>query len=94
MSVPGSFRSDTSDPSTDIEPVTILNLSLGGAFIAYRRIPMGTRSLLRFTVPDQDVTIETEVTVRWNDDSGIGVQFDGLRARDVWALSKYLEPTP
>ncbi len=29
--------------------------------------------------------------VRWHDAQGIGLQFDGLRALDMWALNKYFE---
>ena len=35
--------------------------------------------------------IEVGATVRWSDDKATGLQFDGLRARDVWALNKYFE---
>ena len=32
--------------------------------------------------------------MRWSDDEPSGIQFDGLRARDVWALNKYFEQLP
>ena len=28
---------------------------------------------------------------RWSNIDGVGVQFDGLRARDVWALNEYFK---
>ena len=33
--------------------------------------------------------VEVGSTVRWSDAKGVGLQFDGLRARDVWALNEY-----
>jgi hypothetical protein len=72
--------------------VKVVNLSLGGAlFAASPRIPMGTRLTISFVVPAMSEAIEVGATVRWSDDNGTGVQFDGLRARDVWALNKYFE---
>jgi hypothetical protein len=68
-----------------------LNLSLGGALIAMKRLPMGERVTVTFAVPTQDDPIETAATVRWSTEDSVGVQFDGLRAKDVWALNKYFE---
>jgi c-di-GMP-binding flagellar brake protein YcgR len=68
------------------------NLSLGGANLALaQRIPMGTRLKLRFRVPTHDQPIEVGAQVRWSSEDGAGVQFDGLRAREVWSLNKYFE---
>ncbi len=49
---------------------------------------------LRFSIPTLDVPIEVEVVARWTekvDDAtyGVGVQFLGLKAREVWALTKF-----
>jgi hypothetical protein len=55
------------------------------------KLAMGQRVDLRFSVPAQEEAIETGGVVRWSDASGVGVQFDGLRARDVWALNKLFE---
>ena len=68
-----------------------LNLSLGGALIHMKRLPMGERVTVRFNLPSQEEAIETGATVRWSTDESVGVQFDGLRAKDVWALNKYFE---
>ena len=70
------------------------NLSLGGVFIETdARMPFGARLQLRFRVPTQGEAIEVGAQVRWCDSgdevSGIGVRFDGLRAREIWALHKF-----
>ena len=68
------------------------NLSLGGANVALQqRVPMGTRVKLSFRVPTHDQPIEVGAQVRWCTDDSIGLQFDGLRAREVWSLNKYFE---
>ena len=69
----------------------IVNLSLGGALVSGVRYKMGQRIQITFQVPASDQTIEVGATVRWADAKGIGLQFDGLRARDVWALNEYFK---
>jgi uncharacterized protein (TIGR02266 family) len=73
------------------------NVSLGGVFVeADRALPFGARVSLKFRLPTQtDVTI-VEGQVRWvemeeGQVKGIGIRFEGLRARDVWALNKFFE---
>jgi hypothetical protein len=67
------------------------NVSLGGAYLlTAERFPLGTKLSLRIVLPKVKDAIEVGATVRWSADTGIGVQFDGLRARDVWALGKFL----
>jgi len=76
-------------------PCTLMNLSLGGALLtAGAKIPMGSRVQISFNVPTMEEAIEVGATVRWSDDKATGIQFDGLRARDVWALNKYFEQLP
>ncbi len=74
-------------------PVELLlvNLSIGGALIRRPRLPLGVRLDIRFRVPNLDDNISTGAVVRWSTDDEVGIQFDGLRPRDVWALSKYFE---
>lgn len=73
-------------------PVSVVNLSLGGALIAATaKLSMGARVHISFTIPTTPEAIEVGATVRWSDDKATGLQFDGLRARDVWALNKYFE---
>ncbi len=68
------------------------NLSLGGVFIDTDLRPaFNARVKLRFSIPNQKEPVEVGGVVRWVDPGGFGVQFDGLRARDVWALGKYFE---
>ncbi len=74
---------------------TIMNLSLGGALISARtRHPMGTRAQISFRLPNTEHPIEVGAVVRWADDTTVGIQFDGLRARDVWALNEYFKQLP
>jgi hypothetical protein len=74
---------------------TLLNLSLGGAQVTSNaKHPMGQRLSISFKVPTQEHAIEIGATVRWADSQGIGLQFDGLRARDVWALNEYFKRLP
>jgi len=76
-------------------PCTVSNLSLGGALLsAGAKLPMGARVTITFNVPTMEEAIEIGATVRWSDDKATGIQFDGLRARDVWALNKYFEQLP
>ena len=71
----------------------IVNLSIGGALVRRPRLPLGVRTELRFAVPGYD-DISPGAVVRWSTDDEVGLQFDGLRPRDVWALSKYFESLP
>ena len=69
-----------------------MNLSLGGALLeAGAKLAMGQRLTIKFTVPAMADAIEVGATVRWSDDKTTGIQFDGLRARDVWALNQYFQ---
>ena len=71
---------------------TMLNLSLGGALLAaHKKYAMGQRVKIAFHVPAMTDAIEVGATVRWSNADGVGIQFDGLRARDVWALNEYFK---
>jgi hypothetical protein len=72
--------------------VTMVNLSLGGALVeAGSKLAMGKRAQITFRVPTMEEPIDIGATVRWADAKGVGLQFDGLRARDVWALNEYFK---
>ena len=68
-----------------------VDLPITLVLIGMKRLPMGERVNVTFTVPNQDEPITAAATVRWSTDDSVGVQFDGLRAKDVWALNKYFE---
>ena len=71
------------------------NLSLGGALLqAGLKLSMGQRVVISFTVPTMPEAIEVGGTIRWSDDKATGIQFDGLRARDVWALNEFFKQLP
>ena len=71
---------------------SIMNLSLGGALLAAtKRFAMGERCHIVFKIPTVEEAIDVGATVRWSDDKSVGIQFDGLRARDVWALNEYFK---
>jgi hypothetical protein len=76
-------------------PCTVVNLSLGGALFALdSRLAMGSRVDFRFSIPTLEEPIVIGATVRWSDEQATGIQFDGLRAREVWALNKFFEQLP
>lgn len=74
-----------------------MNVSLGGMFVECpHAVPIGASVELRFQVPTQPEPIEVAGDVRWiippgssSGQVGIGVRFQGLRARDVWALNRF-----
>ncbi len=67
-------------------------LSLGGALVESPLRPaFNTRVELRFALPGQLMPIQVGATVRWSDERGFGVQFDGLRAYAVYCLGKFFE---
>jgi uncharacterized protein (TIGR02266 family) len=73
------------------------NISLGGVFIdCDRSLPFGAKVQLKFRVPTQTELTVVDGQVRWvemeeGQVKGIGIRFEGLRARDVWALNKFFE---
>jgi hypothetical protein len=76
----------------DARPMTVSNISLGGALVSTgTRFSMGQRVQIAFTIPTLDTPIEVGAVVRWSDEKVTGLQFDGLRARDVWGLNKLFE---
>lgn len=71
---------------------TMINLSLGGALVdSGMKHPMGSRMNISFRLPTMEEPVEIGATVRWSDAKGVGIQFDGLRARDVWALNEFFK---
>lgn len=71
---------------------TMVNLSLGGALITFgERLSIGSRVDLVFRVPTAETDISVGAVVRWAGDDSMGVQFDGLRAREVWSINEYFK---
>ncbi len=67
------------------------NLSLGGTFLETDvKLREGSMVKLRFSVPTQPDPILAAALVRWTEPEGSGVCFAGLRAREMWALAKFL----
>ena len=75
---------------------TCRNVSLGGMFVHLDEpIPFGETIRLRFELPDLDHPVEVDAHVRWTQpDLGVGVQYTGLRAREVWALQQLFSAHP
>ena len=75
------------------------NISLGGLYLeSASPLPIGTTVQLRFQLPTQPEPVEVAGDVRWvvkkgaaGNQSGIGIRFQGLRARDVWALNRFFQ---
>ena len=74
-----------------VTDITMTNISLGGALVSGTKQPMGARASITFKVPTLAQPIEVGTTVRWSDAKGVGLQFDGLRAQEVWALNEYFK---
>jgi uncharacterized protein (TIGR02266 family) len=74
-----------------------VNISLGGMFLdAAAPLDIGATVQLRFSLPTQPEPVEVAGDVRWvvkRDGAhlGIGIRFQGLRARDVWALNQFFQ---
>jgi hypothetical protein len=71
------------------------NLSLGGALLAWEgQVALGDRMEISFRIPTLENPIKVGGAVRWCGGGSVGMQFDGLRAREVWSLNKYFETLP
>jgi uncharacterized protein (TIGR02266 family) len=74
------------------------NISLGGLFVeTTKTFPLQTRLQVRFRIPTQPEPIEVLGEVRWiepgsaDQSAGMGIRFQGLRAREVWALNRFFQ---
>jgi type IV pilus assembly protein PilZ len=73
-----------------------VNISLGGLFLESSvPLELGATVQLRFSLPTQPEPVEVAGDVRWvvkrEGHQGIGIRFQGLRARDVWALNQFFQ---
>ena len=82
---------------TTEKEVIIQNISVGGLYFEdigdYKRKDVYKIS---FSIPTMDKPIECEIIIRWvetlnleTDLKGIGAQFLGITAKEVWSMSKY-----
>lgn len=74
------------------------NLSLGGMFAETEEtLPVQTPVEIRFRIPTQPEPVDVAGEVRWIESAkqgvpaGMGIRFQGLRARDVWALNRFFQ---
>ena len=75
-----------------------VNISLGGLFLD-TSTPLGAgrdRAASASSSPRSPRPVEVAGDVRWvvkrdGTRSGIGIRFQGLRARDVWALNQFFQ---
>lgn len=74
------------------------NISLGGAFVdTPDLLPLGSRLTIELHLPGAHEAIRVGAEVRWTETGhsggtpGMGLRFEGLRAREVWALNRYFQ---
>jgi c-di-GMP-binding flagellar brake protein YcgR len=73
------------------------NISLGGMLVeATEALPERTAVRVRFSVSTQAEPIEVTGEIRWartSQDGSVemGIRFNGLRAREVWALNRLFQ---
>ncbi|MCU0663570.1 MAG: PilZ domain-containing protein [Myxococcota bacterium] len=74
----------------------LINLSLGGAFIeTLPPLPFGARVKLQIRLPGVPDACDIPCIVRWaRSGKGAGLQFEQLRAIEVWALSRLITTLP
>lgn len=66
-----------------------VNMSLGGMLIETSGpLTFGTKLTLRFRLPALDSDTEVDATVRWKNESAVGLQFGSMHAKDVWAMNR------
>lgn len=68
---------------------TVDSLSLGGVFVRGAHLPIDTHAVLRFSLPKR-ADLEIPCTARWSTPEGTGLQFNGLRAADTYALTRFI----
>jgi uncharacterized protein (TIGR02266 family) len=74
------------------------NVSLGGMFVeSDELLPAQTPVEVRFRIPTQPEPVDVAGEIRWVEKGdgdrpgGMGIRFQGLRARDVWALNRFFQ---
>ncbi len=75
------------------QPGRSLNISAGGIFIDTAPLPeFGTKLTLHIKLPGIADKCKIPCIVRWRKEGdGAGLQFEGLRPIEVWALNKLVK---
>ena len=69
----------------------IVNIGLGGAFVAADHVPAyAERVVLIARLPGYAEPLRLAGTVRWSDASGFGVQFESLGAREAHTIGRLM----
>jgi hypothetical protein len=89
VDLPATVRVAGGEPSGWV--CRLRGLSLGDAFVELGALPMHTEVTLSFDLPLLDERLSINAVVSWSTSDGVCVMFDGLRAREVWVLWRYLE---
>jgi Tfp pilus assembly protein PilZ len=85
----------TIDFNGNLKDSTITNISVGGLYIDGPHKYLNKEIInLTFNLPTLKKPFSVDTVVRWieredGDVIGIGVQFVGIKAIEVWALTKY-----
>jgi hypothetical protein len=65
------------------------DIGLGGMFVlSDAKLPFGAQVEVQVSLPALKATQSIPGTVRWHGPGGMGVQWQSLRARQVWALNR------
>ena len=65
------------------------DVSLGGMFVYTNvRVPFGANVTVELRLPALKDDIKLEAIARWHQDGGVGLSFQSMRAREVWALNQ------
>ena len=74
------------------QPGQTINISQGGIYVETQPTPdFGTKLSLFIDLPGIRETCKIPSIVRWvKDDGGIGLQFEQLRAIEMWGINKLL----
>ena len=77
--------------SGESQPATTVNLSQGGALLhTTSPLEFGQRLHLEIQLPMVNETSNIPGVVRWRRDSSVGVQFETLRAIEVWGINQLI----
>ena len=70
-----------------------INISQGGIFVDTDLLPpLGSKLVLKMRIPGAGDDCEIPCIVRWvKEGEGLGLQFEQLRAIEMWALNKLIK---